>query len=192
MKKLLIIFLFLINYSSSNAENFKIYTIASVNNTIITSLDLDNEIEIIKILDSNVISQKIDLKKIALNNLIKENLKKNEIQKNKITIDEKIILDQHTKLLKDLKKNNLIISENTKDIIYSKIKTETLWNQFIVDKYSWQLGINMQEVKKKVDDNNSLNDINLIIKNEKNKKLNVYSKNYLENLQKKALIKFYK
>jgi len=192
MKKLLIIFLFLINYSSSNAENLKIYTIASVNNTIITSLDLDNEIEIIKILDSNVISQKIDLKKIALNNLIKENLKKNEIQKNKITIDEKIILDQHTKLLKDLKKNNLIISENTKDIIYSKIKTETLWNQFIVDKYSWQLGINMQEVKKKVDDNNSLNDINLIIKNEKNKKLNVYSKNYLENLQKKALIKFYK
>jgi len=192
MKKLLIIFLFLINYSSSNAENLKIYTIASINNTIITSLDLDNEIEIIKILDSNVISQKIDLKKIALNNLIKENLKKNEIQKNKITIDEKIILDQHTKLLKDLKKNNLIISENTKDIIYSKIKTETLWNQFIVDKYSWQLGINMQEVKKKVDDNNSLNDINLIIKNEKNKKLNVYSKNYLENLQKKALIKFYK
>ena len=192
MKKLLIIFLFLINYSSSNAENLKIYTIASVNNTIITSLDLDNEIEIIKILDSNVISQKIDLKEIALNNLIKENLKKNEIQKNKITIDEKIILDQHTKLLKDLKKNNLIISENTKDIIYSKIKTETLWNQFIVDKYSWQLGINMQEVKKKVDDNNSLNDINLIIKNEKNKKLNVYSKNYLENLQKKALIKFYK
>ena len=58
MKKLLIIFLFLINYSSSNAENLKIYTIASVNNTIITSLDLDNEIEIIKILDSNVISQK--------------------------------------------------------------------------------------------------------------------------------------
>lgn len=191
MKKLLIIFLFLIN-NYSNADNLKIYTIASVNNMIITNIDLDNEIEIIKILESSEILQKIDLKKIALNNLIKENLQKIEIQKNKVAIQEEIILDQYTKLLEDLKKKNLIISKNTKNLIYSKIKTESLWNQFIVNKYSWQLSINMQEVKKKADDNNSLNDIDLIIKNEKNKKLNVYSKNYLENLQKKTLIKFYK
>ena len=83
MKKILIIFLFLVNFPC-NAENIQIYTLVKVNNSIITNIDLEKEIEVLKILNSNLATQKIDIKKLALNNLINENLKKTEIQKNNV------------------------------------------------------------------------------------------------------------
>lgn len=190
MKKILIFF-FLINFSS-NAADLKIVTLVTVNNAVITNIDLDNEIRIIKILNPNLDLQKININQNALNNLINDNLKKIEIQKNKININEKIILNQYTKVLENLNSNNLKISKNLEDLIYTKIKLEVQWNQFIANKYSSQLNINMQEIKKKIVENKEAKDLESIINIEKNKKLTVYSNNHLDNLKKNSLIKFIK
>ena len=191
MKKILIIFLFLVNFPC-NAENIQIYTLVKVNNSIITNIDLEKEIEVLKILNSNLATQKIDIKKLALNNLINENLKKTEIQKNNVKIEEKNIFNHHTKLLESLKNNNIKTSKKLENLIYSKIKLEYEWNELIANKYAWQTNINMQEIQKKLEDNKTPEDMQSLINIEKNKKLNVYSNNHLENLKKNSLIKFYK
>lgn len=190
MKKILIFF-FLINFFA-NAADLKIITIVTVNNTVITNIDLDNEIRIIKIINPNFDRQKGNINQNAINNLINDNLKKKEIQKNKINIDEKIFLNHYTKVLENLNSNNIKISKNLEDQIYTKIKLEIQWNQFIANKYSSQLNINMQEIKKKIIENKEVKDLESIVNIEKNKKLNIYSNNHLENLKKNSLIKFIK
>lgn len=193
MKKILIIFLCLINFLSF-AISLEIKTIVSINNKIITNVDLDNEITILKILNPNQISQEKNIQNIALNNLINENLKKIEIKKNKIdTENEKNkISTQYKELLEKIKKNNLKLNKKIEDTIYSKIELEYQWGKFISNKYSWQININMKEVKNKIDDNKTISEIESIINFEKDKKLNLYSISHLENLKKNSLIKYFK
>ena len=192
MKKILIIFLCLVNFLSI-AISIEIKTIVSINNKIITNVDLDDEITILKILSPNQISQK-NIQNIALNNLINENLKKIEIKKNKIETEneKKKILTQYNELLKKIKKNDLKLTKKIEDTIYSKIELEYQWGKFISNKYSWQININMQEVKNKIDDKKTISEIESIINFEKDKKLNLYSISHLENLKKNSLIKYFK
>ena len=192
MKKILIIFLCLVNFLSI-AISIEIKTIVSINNKIITNVDLDDEITILKILSPNQISQK-NIQNIALNNLINENLKKLEIKKNKIETEneKKKILTQYNELLKKIKKNDLKLTKKIEDTIYSKIELEYQWGKFISNKYSWQININMQEVKNKIGDNKTISEIESIINFEKDKKLNLYSISHLENLKKNSLIKYFK
>lgn len=192
MKKILIIFLCLVNFLSI-AISIEIKTIVSINNKIITNVDLDDEITILKILSPNQISQK-NIQNIALNNLINENLKKLEIKKNKIETEneKKKILTQYNELLKKIKKNDLKLTKKIEDTIYSKIELEYQWGKFISNKYSWQININMQEVKNKIDDKKTISEIESIINFEKDKKLNLYSISHLENLKKNSLIKYFK
>lgn len=193
MKKILIIFLCLINFLSS-AISIEIKTIVSINNKIITNVDLDDEIAILKILNPNQISLEKNIQNIALNNLINENLKRIEIKKNKINTEneKKKILFQYNELLKKIKKNNLKLTKKIENMIYSKLELEYQWGKFISDKYSWQININMKEVKNKIDDNKTINEIESIINFEKDKKLNLYSISHLENLKKNSLIKYFK
>ena len=193
MKKILIIFLCLVNFLSI-AISIEIKTIVSINNKIITNVDLDDEITILKILNPNQISQEKNIQNIALNNLINENLKKLEIKKNKIETEneKKKILTQYNELLKKIKKNDLKLTKKIEDTIYSKIELEYQWGKFISNKYSWQININMQEVKNKIDDKKTISEIESIINFEKDKKLNLYSISHLENLKKNSLIKYFK
>lgn len=157
MKKIIAIFLLLINFPS-NAANIQIYTVAKINNLVITSIDLENEIEILKIIYDNIYLKKIDIKKIALENLINENLKKIEVEKNKIVIEEEFVKKQYNKLIVELKNKNQEILEKNMKLIYSKIKIENLWNKYISNKYSWQVNINMQEIEKILADNKTNED----------------------------------
>ena len=194
LKRFLFFFFIIVTTTSSIAEN-KFEIIAVVNDISITRLDLSKELTIIKILNNKQsISQ--DEIYIGLNNLIEEKIKKIEIEKEKLTIDKKTIDNLYYTLIQNLNLNNSNIDKITSNLIKEKIKVDKLWNELVAKKYSWKININMDEINKKILQNKeNIKDVeetknNLIIK-EKNKKLSVYSKFYLNQLKKKTLIKYF-
>ena len=194
LKRFLFFFFIIVTTTSSVAEN-KFEIIAVVNDISITKLDLSKELTIIKILNNKQsISQ--DEIYIGLNNLIEEKIKKIEIEKEKLTIDKKTINNLYYTLIQNLNLNNSNIDKITSNLIKEKIKIDKLWNELVAKKYSWKININMDEINKKILQNKeNIKDVeetknNLIIK-EKNKKLSVYSKFYLNQLKKKTLIKYF-
>ena len=126
--------------------------IFKINNEIITSFDLENEINYLSALNPNIkkvdISEKIQFSKKSL---VQEKIKRIEIQKN---FDNPNIPDQYlenllksiyTKIgiknLDDFKK--YLNSNNVNyNLVLSKIETEALWNELIYLKFYKKIKIN--------------------------------------------------
>ena len=194
LRKFIFFFFIIVSTSSSIAEN-KFEIIAIVNDISITRLDLSKELTIIKILNNKQSISQSEMY-IGLNNLIEEKIKKIEIEKEKLTIDKKTIDNLYYTLIQNLNLDNSNIDKITSNLIKEKIKIDKLWNELVAKKYSWKININMDEINKKILENKEkIKNIeetknNLIIQ-EKNKKLSVYSKFYLNQLKKKTLIKYF-
>ena len=134
--------------------------IFKINNEIITSFDLENEINYLSALNPNIkkvdISEKIQFSKKSL---VQEKIKRIEIQKN---FDNPNIPDQYlenllkriyTKIgiknLDDFKK--YLNSNNVNyNLVLSKIETEALWNELIYLKFSKKIKINENKLLKSV------------------------------------------
>jgi len=156
---LFIIIVFFSNYVKS-IENKILYR---VNNQIITSLDVDNEMQYLLALNPNLKNlNKNDIVQISQNSILKEKIKKLEIDK---LIEEQ---DLPIKYLEQLLKNiysKIGISNinefknylNSKNIPYQsvldKITIEALWNEIIVSKYSSKIKINKNDLRKEVEKN---------------------------------------
>ena len=140
--------------------SFENKIILKVNNEIITSLDLENEIKYLQTLNPNLKNlSKKEINQISKKSIIKEKIKKLEIEK--FFLKPKVPQEYLEKLLKniysqiglkslnDFKKylelNNVKYKNVTK-----KIETEALWNELIVIKFSPKIKINEDELKKKV------------------------------------------
>ncbi len=167
--KLNIIILFLIIIFSSNKINaLENKIIFKVNNEIITSIDVLNEIEYLSLLNKNLSELKEEnVFEIAKNSLIKEKIKKIELSKyfEEFEIEEKyyelIINDFIKKIklksLKDLK--ILIASKNLKmKDIEKKLIIELLWNQLILNKFSRDVKIDKEKIKDEIIKNNFQNE----------------------------------
>ena len=198
MKKVLFLFFFLIT-QSLDAEQ-KLTLVARVNNEIITSIDISNEIAVIRLLNKNVDPNSPSVKQAALENAINEILKTSEIKKNNIETSNKNRIDQqYAELLKKITQDNPSISKNIKVKIYNKMQLDYEWNVLIAKKYSWKVNINMNEVdqklentKEKTGDQSKLLAIKEdLITIEKNKKLSIYSDNHLEQIKKRSLINLF-
>ena len=183
--------------TSVSLSDIKLIKIAIVNDKIITNVDLIKEIELIKILN-NLDSSYNDttLKNFALNNLINEIVKEEELKKNNIQIDKNFADEHYKKLIYELKNKNFNISKQIDEEIYKKILLDYKWNTLISDKFRWKINININEIDEKLkNSNNDENKIislrNEMINKEKNKKLEIYSLNYLATLKKNSLIKFF-
>lgn len=183
MRVLLLLFIFFFTNNSLAQDSIK--TIATVNNKIITNLDISDEVQILEIFYPNV--GKGNLYNLAINNLIEESLKKEEINLNNITADEKIIIYEFEKIINKLNKNTL--SEKIKSKIYNAIKIKVEWNKLISQKYASKININMNELESTIKNKDNIELKENLITNEKNKKINIYSQNFLEKLKKKSLIK---
>ena len=159
-------FLILLFYFSNisqliSAEN-KI--ILKVNNEIITSVDLLNEIEYLKILNNNLNNLSIEkLIEIAKKSLIREKIRKveayNYFQDPKI--EEKYFKPYINEIMKKSNvksEKQLIDSLNSKGIdmqtINKKIETEILWNQLILNKFSSSVKIDRNKIKNDILKNN--------------------------------------
>jgi len=147
--KILSIFITLITilftYATEDLNATEIKNIAIVNNITITNIDLENEIELIKILNDEKNFSYKEISSAALNNLIDEILKKEEINKNNIYIN----LNNLNKDFKDFvnrKKNNKLTNDPFSKILYNKIKIDYEWNALIMKDYSNNIDINMDEI----------------------------------------------
>ena len=151
-----IIFFFL----SCNLYALENKILIKVDNEIITSLDINSEINYLIALNKN--SENLDKKKkynIAKNSLIRERIKKIEILNyvKKIEIEEKIsdeiLKSTYSRLGINSKAEFLIYIKNYNiDIktIVKKVSIEILWNQLIVSKFSDKIKINKDQLKNKI------------------------------------------
>jgi peptidyl-prolyl cis-trans isomerase SurA len=166
---IVIVILFFTNliFSSVAVEN-KI--LVKINNEIITSLDIDKESSYLMALNPNI--EKLNSKEIltiAKNSLIREKIKQEEILKyiDEIKV-EKEYLDRFIKStysqLGIKTEDEFIDYINKYDIdikmVKKKISIEAIWNQVIFSKFSNEIKLDKNELKKRI----------LEIKNKKNKK----------------------
>ena len=176
------------------AKTFQI--IITVDNDPITNLDLENEKKILTIINKKNISD--NYKNIVLNNLVEESIKKKEIKRENLKIDQTIINEYFLLLVKNLNLDINKIDQNLLLIIKKKIEIDKLWNNLILQKYSWKISINMNEIDKKISNNYKQENISKekikesLILQEKNKKLAVFSKYHLIMLKKQSLINYIK
>lgn len=155
---LFLISIFFLNLSHVYSLETKI--ILKINDEIITNTDLEMEYRYLLILNKNL--RDIDEKtafKIAKESLIKEIIKKKELTNylNLKEVDDTSV----NQLIKELYNKLDINSENDFKIylrkaeldfdeLYLKFKIEVFWNQLIYSKYSDQVNIDEDLIKKKI------------------------------------------
>ena len=142
--------------SSSLANSFENKILLKVNNEIITTLDIFNELQYLQIINKEF--QNIKKEKafqISKDSLIREKIKEIEIRRiiNEIQIKDEIFNNLLKNYFKEFKILSISEFENfflSKDIdpnvIRKKITLEVLWNQLIYRKYQKNLKINEQSI----------------------------------------------
>jgi len=158
-KGLLIIILFYI-ITLNNVNGIENKIILKIDNEIITSQDIENEIQYLKTLNPNIKNlSKERLILIGKNSLIREKIKKKEILRyiQKVEIDKKFLnqliknrylklnFDSKDKFIEYLKKNQVDIN-----IIENKFSIEAMWNQIIYKKFLTKVKINRDDLKAKI------------------------------------------
>lgn len=201
-KKIFIFIVFSFLFFNSSSQSLTNNVIATINNDIITELDIKKEIDFIKFINKSEIDINSEkLKREIAVILIDRKIKQIEINNAKIEISEKesegqiyIYLENNkinNEILDNFFKNNQIESDYLKNIINIDIK----WNKLIRLIYENKININLTEVneqvKKESQNNEDIEKIkNQIIALEKNKILNKFSATHLDKSKKKYLIKF--
>ena len=161
-KIVILLLVYFISISQIHAFQNKI--IFKVNNEIVTSIDILNEIEYRKLLNRKLAElPSIKQFEIAKKSLIREKIKK--IETSNFFIDASITDEQLELIIKDfIKKTQLQSKDQLIEIldlkgmkietILDKIKTEILWNQLILNKFSKNLKIDKIKIKNNILKNN--------------------------------------
>jgi len=195
----IILFTFLYNSTTKALTN---NVIATVDNTIITELDIKKEIEFIKFINKSEIDiNSIKVKKEITEILIDRKIKKIEVDNAKILINEKEIENYLYNYLINQKIDNEILNKfyNTQkiedDYLKNVIDIDLRWMKLIKQIYESRININLTEVNEEIKKESHKNEDNeklktQIIASEKNKLLSKFASIYLEKSKKKYLIKY--
>ena len=196
MKKIFFLSFLFFQIALANPE---IFTVATVNHTIITNLDIKYEISLLKILNKDLINKIKNVDEFAMSSLIEDSLKKEEIKKYNIETEKKKIDQKYYEILNQFKIDINNIPENINIKIFERIKRDIEWNILVSRLYAWKVSVNLNEIEeilkyanKNLETNEYILKKDEIITNEKNKKLQIYSQNHLNNLKKNSIIKFTK
>lgn len=164
MKKKLIIFSFfflIFNFNLSKLSsqiNNKI--IATVGNSLLTSVDIKNEISTRLLINKKKFNQENinNAKTYAVKTLINTLIKKNEINKFGVKRYNKADLIKYTdevskSLNTDIEglKNIFKVNGLNYEVFVENYKIELIWNSLIYDLYKNQININIIEVKNEID-----------------------------------------
>jgi hypothetical protein len=197
---LLIFFVFFLN--NSDAKQLTNNVIVSIDNSIITDVDINKEINFLKFINKDQGANNPELlKKEIINSLIDRKIKDIETNYFKIEVSDKEIEINLYNYLERMKINNEILNsfynqyEIEKDYLKNTIKIDMKWSKLVRQMYESRLNVNLTEVNKELEkeQNNSVDDEKLkrqLIITEQNKLLNKYSATHLEKSKKKYLIKF--
>ena len=170
-KKLILVFVSIL-FTINNAIAVENKILLRVNNEIVTSLDILTELRYLEIINDQLSSVDIDKSQkfeIAKNSLIREKIKYEEILKyvDEVKIDKEYLdnfirstysqlgIESEDEFINYIKKYDIDIN-----IVKKKITIEAIWNQIIFSKFSNQVKLDKDELKKRI----------LKIKNEKNKR----------------------
>jgi len=202
-KKFFFIYIILsLFFNSSSGKSLSNNVIVTIDNVIITELDLKKELEFIKFINKSEIDiNSTKVKKEIIESLIDRKIKKIEVDNAKIEISEKEIENYLYNYLVNNKINDEILNDFyknyqlEKDYLKNIISVDTRWIKMIRQLYESRINVNITEVNEQIkkeiqntDDNDKLR--NQIISSEKNKMLNKFSTTHLEKSKRKYLIKF--
>ena len=155
---ILILLILFLSIKSSYAIENKI--IVRVNNEIVTSIDILNEINYLKLLNPQI--QELNNEKlfeISKNSLIREKIKKIYLLKliDEISIEEEYLNNlikniYSQKNIKSLQDYKLYLKNNNLNYQYlkNKIIIESLWNEMIFQKFNSKVKINKDQIKKEI------------------------------------------
>jgi len=207
-RKILLIVLFafaVLFFQKTNSKEIKNNIIVSVNNLIITELDLTKEINFIKFINkyNNSTGPEIaTLRREGINNLINKKIKDMETDFFKIFISEKEIENNLYNQLSNLKINKEDLdkfyekNEIEKNYLKDSVRIDLKWSELINQLYQNRLNINLTEINTEIENIEKVEKIGenkdilkeKVILNEKNKLLNKFSEFHLEKIKKKYLI----
>jgi hypothetical protein len=201
-KKSFLLIFFVFFLTNSEAKQLTNNVIVSVDNLIITDLDVNKEINFLRFINKEqAVNSPEKFKKEIINSLIDRKIKDIESNYFKIEISEKEIENNLYNYLERMKINNEILNsfynqnQIEKDYLKNIIKIDMKWSKLIRQIYESRLNVNLTEVNKELEkeQNNSVDDEKLkrqLIISEQNKLLNKFSATHLEKSKKKYLIKF--
>jgi hypothetical protein len=201
MSKKIYLLLFLAFFlTNSEAKQLTNNVIVSIDNSIITELDINKEINFLKFVNKDQATGSSEpFKKEIINSLIDRKIKDIETNSFKIEVSEKEIENNLYSYLERLKINNEILNsfynqnEIEKDYLKNIIKIDMKWSKLIRQMYESRLNVNLTEVNRELEKKDAEDDEKLkkqLIITEQNKLLNKFSATHLEKSKKKYLIKF--
>jgi hypothetical protein len=200
-KKIFLQIFFILFLNNSEARQLTNNVIVSIDNLIITNLDVSKEINFLKFINKDQAANNPKLlKNEIVNSLIDRKIKDIETNIFKIEVSEKEIEINLYNYLETIKINDEILNsfynqnEIEKDYLKNIIKIDMKWSKLIRQLYEGRLNVNLTEVNKELEkkQNNSADDEKLkrqLIITEQNKLLNKFSITHLEKSKKKYLIK---
>ena len=199
-KKIFLLIFFVLFLTNSKAKQLTNNVIVSIDNSIITELDINKEINFLKFVNKDQATGSSEpFKKEIINSLIDRKIKDIETHSFKIEVSEKEIENNLYSYLERMKINNEILNsfynqnEIEKDYLKNIIKIDMKWSKLIRQMYESRLNVNLTEVNRELEKKDAEDDEKLkkqLIITEQNKLLNKFSATHLEKNKKKYLIKF--
>ena len=161
--KLTIIVILNIILNIQNLNAFENKILFKIDNEIITTIDIYDEIKFLKVFNPEINSlSDVEIFEISKNNLIKEKIKKIEIMKfvRELKVENKFLLklikEKYSRLNinsiknfeKYLKEKNLII-----ETVKEKFIIELMWNDLIYQKFNKKVVIDKDRIKNEISQN---------------------------------------
>ena len=202
IKKIFFLLFLVIFNNETLAKQLTNNVIVSIDNSIITELDINKEINFLKFINKDqAVNTSEILKKEIINTLIDRKIKDIETNFYKIDVSEKEIENSLYNYLERIKITNETLNsfynknEIEKDYLKNVIKIDLKWSKLIRQMYEGRLNVNLTEVNKQLEQEQKNTDDNEKFKNqliiiEQNKLLNKFATTHLEKSKKKYLIKF--
>jgi hypothetical protein len=202
IKKIFFLLFLVIFNNKTLAKQLTNNVIVSIDNSIITELDINKEINFLKFINKDQAANTSEiLKKEIINTLIDRKIKDIETNFYKIDVSEKEIENSLYNYLERIKISyetlNSFYNKNEieKDYLENVIKIDLKWSKLIRQMYEGRLNVNLTEVNKQLEQEQKNTDDNEKFKNqliiiEQNKLLNKFATTHLEKSKKKYLIKF--
>ena len=201
-KKIFIFIGLILFFYNSPSKSVTNNVIATIDNSIITELDLKKEIEFIKFINKSEIKDNSEkIRQNIIESLIDRTIKKIEIDNAKIEITEKEIENYTYNYLVNYKINDEILETFYKaqqienNYLKNLIIIEIGWEKLTRKIYANRVNINLSEINEEIKKTSKNSEDGEKIKNqiinlEINKVLNKYATSHLEKSKKKYLIKF--
>ncbi len=160
MKNIFIFITLMLFFFSKNTFATENKILFKINNKIITSVDIKNEIKYLKVINKNINNlNREQLIEVAKKSLINEKIKENKILSfvKKIEIEEEFldpmilgIASQNNLKNKDELKNYLKINNIKYSYMLNKLTINAFWNQIIVDNFSSKVVIDKNKIKENI------------------------------------------